>query len=877
MRKRNIAILVVALIVVVPLAVILILVATFNPNQYKPQIIAAVEHATHRRVSITGKLQLTASLAPTISASGITLANPPGYPGANMVTLGRIEARIALLPLLSHRIDVANLTLVDPTIMLERNAQGVGNWVFGQPGTSQPATAATPNRHVLEPGKRPAVALQAVSIKNGTLIIKQAKATRTVTIASLTAQAATLDAPLHLKAQAAYDGQPFTLDGTTGPLSRFSSGATGPWPIDATIAAAGATIHVKGTATHPRQLAGYNFAVIATAPDLAALDPYLDGYTLPSLKSVSFSGNVTQSNGTVPAVTDATLDAGASDLGTYRSGLALTALKATMKSLTDPLNLNATGSLGGTVLTLAGTMGPLGVLIPQPPPQPPKSGSALGTSAPAPRPNFAVDLTASAGDAQMTVKGSVAAPVKLAGVALKIAAQIPDLAHLSPLAGQPLPAWTHIDTDLTLTDLGGKGLRHAVGLESLAFSSDQAQIGGAASITLDNTPNLQAILNAPRIDLSALLAAMPKPANPTAGQPASPPASGAKPSPKPAPSPASGQLIPDTPLPFGLLRQAAGNVELSIDQLIYKNATYHAIQAHGLLQNGVLTVRPATADLPGGSVAATLEVNAATAPPHVTFTAAAPAFGLAPLLASFGLPHSAAGTVQLYADLAGQGQTPHAIAASLNGQLGVSLVNGEVDGAVIDHLFGDALSAAGLPRSMLSAQGPVLVRCFAVLVDANNGVGTLRAFTLDSSRVYLTGTGTLNLGPETLNVILRPQVQIGNGGVPVPVQISGTFNQPRPGVAPPGDYGATAEAIGQHFAGKGGSILGNLARRLGIAPPPPDPQSCTGALTLARMGHPGPAPAPAPAAMPTQASPGANSPPNPSGSGPQDLLRSLFR
>ncbi|HET9148455.1 MAG TPA: AsmA family protein, partial [Acetobacteraceae bacterium] len=340
MRRRNIAILTVAAIIIIPLAALLIFIASFNPNRYKPQIIAAAERATGRQVAIAGDLRMNLSLSPTISASDITLANPPGFPDATMATLRRIRARVALLPLLGHRIDIVNLTLVDPAITLERNAAGQGNWVF------TPAPGAHPAAPVpAHPARRPVIALQAVSIRNGVVTMKQAGAARVLTIARLTARAATLASALHLKAEAAYDGQPFSIAGKTGPLSRFSTGGAGPWPLDAAVSAAGATLHVKGTVAHPRRLAGYDLALAAAIPDLAALDPYAGGYALPPLKSVSFSGNLAQPGGTapgaIPAVTDARLDIGASDLGTLRPGLRLASLHAAMKSLSSPLSLNA--------------------------------------------------------------------------------------------------------------------------------------------------------------------------------------------------------------------------------------------------------------------------------------------------------------------------------------------------------------------------------------------------------------------------------------------------------------------------------------------------------------------------------------------------------
>ncbi|MCW8307482.1 AsmA family protein [Acidiphilium sp. PA] len=877
---RRVALIVVALVIVVPVAALAIFVATFNPNSYKPRIIAAVEQATGRQLTIAGPLHMTLSLVPTISASGITLANPPGYADADMASLQRIEAQVALLPLLSHRIDIIKLALIDPVITLEYGPTGTPNWLFDHP-------SATPGASGTAPAPAPAksthgIALQSVSIENGTITYKPpaalvplqpgqaaaAAAPTVLNIAHFTGSAASLAAPLHLSTQAQYDSQPFTLTGTTGPVSRLSGGA-GAWPVDVTLGAQNATLRLKGSIAHPRHLKGYALDVHAAIPDLAALDPYAGGMNLPPLQTVAFSASITQADQAtpgLPTISNASLTAGRSDLDTWRKGLSISSLNATMTSLDQPLSIALAGAYQGKPVGLEGTAGPLGPILTAALDIPIPQSAARGTvGAAGATERFAVNLAAKVGNAQFGVAGGIASPEKLAGVALKITAQVPNLAHLSDLAGQPLPAWTNIGLSGLLTDPGGQGLSRAVGLESLAVTADQGQFGGAFSLTQGATPDLQAVINAPRIDLTALLRAMPKPA--TAG--ATAPQATVPPS-----ATQAGDLIPATPLPFGLLRRGNGNVELTIGQLMYDGATYDAITAHGLLHDGVLNVRPITAELPGGSITGTVAIDAKANPPRVHVTEAAPAFRLAPLLTVLGLPNSAAATVQLYANLAGQGNTPRGIAATLNGTLGVSTVNGEIDGTLLDRLFGSSLSAVGLPASMVGAQGPVMVRCFAGRLDARNGLANVRALTLDSSRMYLTGTGSLDLGAERLNLILRPTVRVGTGSAPIPISVSGTFAHPREGIAPAGDYGATAAALAQQLGHNGGTVLGRLAQNLGLAPKPADPQSCTGALALARLGNSGPMPSgPAGGMLPAPVGGAGGGAP---ASGPQNLLRSLF-
>ena len=53
--------------------------ATFNPNSFKPQIIAAVQRATGRELTLQGRIHLGLSLQPTLTIQDVSMANPAGF------------------------------------------------------------------------------------------------------------------------------------------------------------------------------------------------------------------------------------------------------------------------------------------------------------------------------------------------------------------------------------------------------------------------------------------------------------------------------------------------------------------------------------------------------------------------------------------------------------------------------------------------------------------------------------------------------------------------------------------------------------------------------------------------------------------------------
>ncbi|HQT47449.1 MAG TPA: AsmA family protein, partial [Acidocella sp.] len=716
---------------------------------------------------------------------------------------------IALFPLLIHHLDILQLTLVKPNIVLESNKAGWADWDFSYPRINVPAV----------PAGRVAgykIALQAVEIQNGLLNLKgaDAKTSATLSLSRLTGTATSTAAPLHLKAQAVLGETPFTLTGVVGPIERFSNVGDGPWPVDLSLRLGGAKATIKGAIDHPRTAQGYDLALHLDIPALEAVGATLPDLlkNLPPLLDIQASARIVDQNSTLPAIDNLSVKAGASDLSSLLPGLAIKTLDIEMASLDQPLSINATGEKGKVPLALLASFGPPQALF----------KSALMPASMPPQRNFPVSVLAQLGSARLSVSGAIATPKTLSGAALAINATIPDLSALTPIAGTPLPAWKNIVVQTTLTDPGGLGLRHAIGLDSLIATMDNARFGGDASLFLNQQPRLQLALKFAQVNVDALLAALPA---------ASPPVSA---------------TLPAWHLPLQILKASSADIQISADTLIWNRANYTALQAHAVLANGTLSLNHVSGELPGGNVSASATLDATAEPAKETAAVDAPALALSPFLKALGLPDNAEGTVQAQLLATSSGDSAQAIAANLNGQLGLAMVNGVIDGTVLAQLFGTTLRTAGLPASQIGAPGPVAVRCAALRLDAAKGVGTVSAMTLDSSRLLLQSDGSVDFGPGTLNITLRPQAPGGSPEPAAPVKIGGSLAAPTVSVA------SSAAVVA---AGRQGPFSGDV---------------CPAALSLGRLGHPGPAAAPM-----TQNPSTMNNPPPPATGAPKSLVNLL--
>jgi AsmA protein len=529
----------------------------------------------------------------------------------------------------------------------------------------------------------------------------------------------------------------------------------------------------------------------------------------------------------------------------------------------QPVTLSLSGRRAGTPFTFAGTIG--------------HPGFAARDLGPMP-----VDLRLTALDASVTATGRIERPADLAGVTLTLAARIPDLAALSPLAGQALPGLKGIMAEVGLRD-GAGGLRQGVGLEALTLGMPEATLTGAMTVRrdlrADGGMTVQGDLRAARIDADALRAILTQR---SAGAPTavgSPPAVGS-PMAAPARTARDGRLIPDTPIPFALLRRLDADLRLRVAELRLEGATYRTIDGHLVLTDGRLRVDPFSAQAAEGPVSATLTADATRQPPVVHLSARSPGITLKGLLAAMGVHQKAVGQVEMLVDLTGAGTTPRAIAASLNGMVGVAMAGGTIDTAVLGGSVGRISKDLAVLELLGRSRGVADIRCIAVRFDARDGIARARTLLLSSSLLTADGGGSLNLRDETLDLLLRPQGRVGGNGFRVPVRVTGPMRGPRVEVDASGAAEANVDKLAGIIIGANPSLgaLGGLlgADRLGNEPNP-----CPGALALARGGNaPAVAASPATTYPPAPASAGTAAPasrPAPRVVDPNTLLRQLFR
>ena len=828
--------------------------AALDPAKLTAELQAAVHRATGRDLTIAGPVHLSLGLAPSFVVEGVSLANIPGGSRPQMLTAKSLRAEVALLPLLTGDAVVESLTIEQPDILLESTPDGVPNWQFvpvhrvlfqAQPGEPSGGGGTHIEIHrmriqggqltwqiqpgQIQPGQSQPGQSQPGQSQPGQ---SQPGAKLVLAIDSLTASTENPATPLRIDVKASHDGAPLTITASTGSIDRLQGGPVsamaGAWPVSVQIDAAGARVKLDGGVAHPDQARGYNFLLTGTVPDLAAIAPYFPGTSLPPLKDVTFSTRLSDGASGDLRTAQLSLHAGAADLGSWAAGLSINQMALSAPGPGQNAQLNVDGFYADAPLHLAGT-----ALQPD----------VVAQNSPIP-----VTLSGQAGTADFTAKGTMPPGLNASGLDLTVSAHAPDLSELSALFGRTLPPAHDLQFDTHVEDAGFK-LR-GVTLRNLTLSSSVAQISGTASLLWSPRPALNGTLQAGHIDLDALFPdfSFANAIWAPAAADAAPPAALPTPVPAPAvpidpalPGPAI-RVISNRPLNFAPLTRADADLALTAVSVTAGGETFHDVSGHLTLAGGKAAFNPFRFSAKSGVLIGGASIDASVDQPPVALALRASAFPSGMLAGLAGAPDGASGPIQLDLQLSGTGQTPQALAATLDGHVGLSMVGGMLDGALLQSLIGDTLAAAGVPTA---AVGNTPVRCLALRADFAHGAATIHALSLDTPHLALDGTGGADLAGETLDLHLKPSLRSGPIAASAPVALSGPFSAPK----------ATLDPV--LSGGRVGFSLGGADEM---------PSDCGAKLAIARGGAPGP--------MPVQAA----QPDTPSFviKKPKDLLQGLF-
>ncbi|SFR42056.1 hypothetical protein SAMN05216203_0145 [Marinobacter daqiaonensis] len=373
---------------------------------------------------------------------------------------------------------------------------------------------------------------------------------------------------------------------------------------------------------------------------------------------------------------------------------------------------------------------------------------------------YSLDLVMNVVDSRIHVDGSILQPLALKGLSLRLELEGPNPHRLTRLLGIPLP-------DLPPYSLSGN-LDYAdqrwmvTDIEGEVGDSDLS--GQLGLDTGPRPPHLSADLRSETMDLAdlgVLVGAEPHPAKST-------------------PEDDDGDLLPDQPLVTSAWQDLSADVRYRGKNVRAADIPLSDVEIEFELADGQGHFKPVRFGVGKGQVDFNLSLDARQDPPEGTLGVEVQAVNLSEVLGNWTLTDDAVGIV------GGQGKfwiTGSSIAeffASADGGMVVLMSQGKMD-ALLVELAG--LDAGQAFLSWLRSRDPIPIDCAYIDLQARDGVAIIDTLAIDTADTTFTGTGTVNLNNELLDLTLTAHpkdVSVFSGRTPF--HIGGSLSEPEPGI-----------------------------------------------------------------------------------------------
>ena len=265
------------------------------------------------------------------------------------------------------------------------------------------------------------------------------------------------------------------------------------------------------------------------------------------------------------------------------------------------------------------------------------------------------------------------------------------------------------------------------------------------------------------------------------------------------------------PVPVSWLDAATLDIGLRLDRFRFNQTRFRNVHTRVSLQDGRLFINPIAADLKEGGMRGYLQIakaaRGATLDTRLIVTRLVPA--------DLGEPDTGlidGGATDLFFNLEASGATPHALAASLDGELALEIQRATIRNEVFERLGSDLLTqTVNLINPFARQEEHTRLVCAAAHFNITDGVLTSSdQIIIKTKKMIIRGGGDIDLGKETLGVDLVPSPRSGLGvGVADfarVVRLGGTLSHPH-SVADPAGIMKSGASVGAAIATSGVSLL----------------------------------------------------------------------
>jgi uncharacterized protein involved in outer membrane biogenesis len=264
-----------------------------------------------------------------------------------------------------------------------------------------------------------------------------------------------------------------------------------------------------------------------------------------------------------------------------------------------------------------------------------------------------------------------------------------------------------------------------------------------------------------------------------------------------ATSGAPGRLLPDAPLNVERLRVMDGTLRYRAARVKRNDLDVRQVDIGADLKGGVLDLDPVAFTFNRGELRGTAKINATRDTPYSAIDFRLRGYPLESIIpARNGVP-TVTGQALGRARLEGPGASIHQFAGASKGTISLVVPQGRMRAAFAELMGVHVL--AGLFK--LDDASTAEVRCAVADFTVRGGTATAKTFVIDTTPVLAQGSGTIDLGAETINLRIDGETKEPRLiRLWAPILVQGSLTGPKVDI----DRGAVAGQVGV------GAILGAL-------------------------------------------------------------------
>ena len=217
-----------------------------------------------------------------------------------------------------------------------------------------------------------------------------------------------------------------------------------------------------------------------------------------------------------------------------------------------------------------------------------------------------------------------------------------------------------------------------------------------------------------------------------------------------APVATGGRLLPDAPLRTERLRTMDGTVTYRAASVKANDLDVRAVNLGADLKDGILKLDPVSFNFNRGELNGTARIDATRDVPYSAIDFRLAGYPLESIIPARNGSSPLTGRALGRAKLEGPGASIHSFAGASKGSLSLVVPQGQMRAAFAELLGINA--SAGLLKLLSGDQSTSKIRCAVADFNVSGGTATARTFVIDTDVVLAKGSGTIDLGAETLNL-----------------------------------------------------------------------------------------------------------------------------